>query len=325
MSMNGIDISSWQKDINLAEVPCEFVIIKATEGTSYVNPYCDKLFNQAEALGKKPGVYHFASGLNAKEEAEYFVKNVRDYIGKAILALDWEIRTAADRTDWAKEWLDRVYRLTGVKPFIYMSNYTAIAHSWTSVASSGYPLWNAYYYAYGTPMGYNPDVLSPDNTGAWSSSTIYQYTSEGRLEGYNGNLDLDIFYGTPDDWDNYARPEKETPTEPPAPETPPPPQRIIRYRVRFGDTLMKIARRYGTTVQALVQLNNIRNPNRIYAGQIIKVPVKSPGSTSYYTVQSGDTLSEIAEKFNTTTEKLQKLNDITDPNLIYPGQRLKIS
>ena len=56
MSMNGIDISRWQAGINLAAVPCEFVVIKATEGTTYVNPYCDQHFRQAAELGKKLGV-----------------------------------------------------------------------------------------------------------------------------------------------------------------------------------------------------------------------------------------------------------------------------
>ncbi|MDE6829703.1 MAG: hypothetical protein K2P34_05145, partial [Lachnospiraceae bacterium] len=56
MSMNGIDISSWQRGIDLAAVPCEFVIVKATEGTSYLNPYCGENLRQAEGLGKKLGV-----------------------------------------------------------------------------------------------------------------------------------------------------------------------------------------------------------------------------------------------------------------------------
>lgn len=326
MSMNGIDISSWQKDLSLAEVPCDFVMIKATEGTSYVNPSCDSFFRQAESLGKKTGVYHFASGLNVKDEAEYFVKNIKNYIGKAVLALDWEIRTAADRSGWAKEWLEQVFRLTGVKPFIYMSNFVVNAHDWSSVASAGYPLWNAYYFAYGTTMEYRPDAPLPKDTGAWDSVAMYQYTSEGRLPGYNGNLDLNVFYGNAGDWNRYAA-TAET-TQPPKPEPAPKPgvSRTIRYRIRFGDTLTGIAGRYKTTVEELVRLNGIRNPDRIYAGQIIKVPVRSSAQASsvYYTVKSGDTLSEIAEKFGTTYQTLAKRNHIKDPSLIYPGQRLLI-
>ncbi|HBA0083961.1 TPA: endolysin, partial [Enterococcus faecium] len=54
--MNGIDISSHQTGIDLSKVPCDFVIIKATGGTGYVNPDCDRAFQQALALGKKIGV-----------------------------------------------------------------------------------------------------------------------------------------------------------------------------------------------------------------------------------------------------------------------------
>lgn len=324
MSMNGIDISSWQKDLNLKDVPCDFVIIKATEGTSYVNPYCDGFVSQAETLGKKAGVYHFASGLNAKEEAEYFVKNVKNYIGKAILALDWEIQTLADRTSWAKEWLDRVYQLTGVKPLIYMNNYTANAYNWKAVASAGYRLWNAYYYNYGTAMGYEPNAPLPESTGAFPSVVMYQYTSEGRLEGYEGDLDLNVFYGDAGDWDSFAKVGEEQKPEP-EPE-PPKPGRVIRYRIRFGDTLSGIAKRYRTTVSALTQLNGIKNPNRIFAGQVIKVPIgaSKPDSSVYYTVKPGDTLSEIAERFGTSYQKLQRLNRISNPDLIYPGQQLRI-
>ncbi|MCI8797928.1 MAG: LysM peptidoglycan-binding domain-containing protein [Dorea sp.] len=324
MSMNGIDISSWQNGINLAAVPCEFVIVKATEGTTYMNPYCDQTLTQAEELGKKRGVYHYASGLNANEEAEYFVNNIRGYIRKAILVLDWEVTAVEDQTGWVKRWLDRVYQLTGVKPFIYMSNYVVNDHDWGVVADAGYRLWNAYYYAYGTRMGYNPDAPLPGEMGAWKEPVLYQYTSEGQLEGYQGNLDLDVFYGSAGDWERYAlgedRQEDENPPKPPQP------QQMIKYRIRYGDTLGGIARRYGTTVTTLAQLNGIPNPNRIYPGQIIRIPVRSSGvnPAEYYVVQPGDTLSGIAVRFGTTYQKLAQLNGIRNPNRIYVGQRLRV-
>ena len=60
--MNGIDISRWQKGINLAVVPCDFVIVKATQGISYVSPEFTTQIKQAYQLGKKLGVYHYAGG-----------------------------------------------------------------------------------------------------------------------------------------------------------------------------------------------------------------------------------------------------------------------
>ena len=63
--MNGIDISKWQKGIDLSLVPCEFVIIKATQGISYVSPEFKKQIRQADILGKFLGVYHYAGGGGA--------------------------------------------------------------------------------------------------------------------------------------------------------------------------------------------------------------------------------------------------------------------
>lgn len=104
------------------------------------------------------------------------------------------------------------------------------------------------------------------------------------------------------------------------------------YVVVAGDTLSAIASRFNTTVSALVQLNNISNPNLIYPGEVLKIPVstvvKSGASSNQHTltyvVQSGDTLSSIASRFGTTVQYLSKINGITNPNLIYPGETLQI-
>ncbi|MGL5694236.1 MAG: GH25 family lysozyme [Peptostreptococcaceae bacterium] len=104
------------------------------------------------------------------------------------------------------------------------------------------------------------------------------------------------------------------------------------YVVQRGDNLTSIARKFRTTVDELVKLNDIQNPNLIYVGEIIKVPVtKYVKKTSSvpnhidkktYIVREGDTLSGIAKKFNTTVDELVKLNSIPNPNLIYPGEIL---
>ena len=112
----------------------------------------------------------------------------------------------------------------------------------------------------------------------------------------------------------------------PTPQPDPTPQPTITYRIQPGDTLGGIAARYGTTVPALAQLNGITNPNRIYAGQVIRIPVGSthPVEPAYYVVRRGDTLGGIARRFGTTYQKLAQLNGIRNPNLIYVGQRLRI-
>ena len=97
----------------------------------------------------------------------------------------------------------------------------------------------------------------------------------------------------------------------------------INYTVQKGDTLSGIAIKYGTTYQELAKINNITNPNLIYAGQVIKVP-NNDVSVIEYIVQPGDTLSYIASRYDTTYQRLAQINNISDPNLIYPGQIIKI-
>lgn len=98
----------------------------------------------------------------------------------------------------------------------------------------------------------------------------------------------------------------------------------ITYTVKAGDTLSEIAMKYGTTYQELARINNIANPNLIYAGQVIKI---NGTAETTYTVKSGDTLSGIASKYGTTWQKLYEKNKSVignDPNLIKPGQVLKV-
>lgn len=96
------------------------------------------------------------------------------------------------------------------------------------------------------------------------------------------------------------------------------------YTVKKGDTLSKIANKYGTTYQKLATYNGISNPNKINVGQVIKIPTSSTPKTITYTVKNGDTLSAIAKKYNTTYQKIAKDNNIKDPNKIYVGQKLVI-
>lgn len=111
------------------------------------------------------------------------------------------------------------------------------------------------------------------------------------------------------------------------------------YVVRAGDTLGRIAARYGTTVQALMNANGIRNANFIYVGQRLTIPGASSGSgvtsppaatpasptPGAYIVRRGDTLAAIAARYHTTVASLMRANNIANPNVIYVGQRLIIA
>ena len=94
------------------------------------------------------------------------------------------------------------------------------------------------------------------------------------------------------------------------------------YTVRSGDSLSAIAARFGTTVSALQNANNIRNANLIYPGQVLRVSGQTAQQRTY-TVRSGDNLSVIASRLGTTVGHLQSTNGIRNINLIYPGQTLR--
>ena len=108
------------------------------------------------------------------------------------------------------------------------------------------------------------------------------------------------------------------------------------YTVQPGDTLNAIAQRYGSSITAIAQANNIVNPNLIYVGQVLTIPgtetsapvptpappVQTSGST--YTVQPGDTLTRIALNYGVSTQALALANGISNLNIIYVGQVLVI-
>jgi len=96
------------------------------------------------------------------------------------------------------------------------------------------------------------------------------------------------------------------------------------YTVVSGDTLSGIAAKLGTTVAVLVALNRISNPDRIYNGQTLAVPGGTAAAERVYVVVAGDTLSGIAGRLNYPGgyQALARRNNITDPDRIYPGQRI---
>jgi LysM repeat protein len=102
--------------------------------------------------------------------------------------------------------------------------------------------------------------------------------------------------------------------------------------VRRGESLYRIALRYGVSYQTLAAANGIANPNRIYVGQRLVIPGRGtapgtpspPSSGQTYTVRRGDTLSAIAIRFGVSLWSLARANGISNPSLIYVGQVLRI-
>lgn len=198
--MNGIDISSYQAELNAGIVPSDFVIIKATEGTNYINQTWEEQAGQVIQTNKLLGFYHFASTGNPITEADFFISVVKNYIGKAILVLDFE---AGAINAWgnvgARQFLNRVKEKTGINPMIYMSSDVTRQFNW-SIISSTNPLWVAQY-ASMSPTGYQSEPWTDGKGyGAWSSAAIHQYSSAGSLANWNGNLDINLAYINSNQW-----------------------------------------------------------------------------------------------------------------------------
>lgn len=200
MALYGVDLSSWQA-LGAGD-GWDFVVAKATEGYGYVDPMCDAHYQRAKNNGQRRGVYHFARpDINPNEavrEADYFVDNCQGYVKDGILVLDWEC--AVWNVGWAKQWLDRVYKRTGVRPMIYMSASVVNGYDWSSVVKAGYGLWIAGYpnkYNVSNPPKPAADEL-PYSIGAWEFAAMWQYSSSA------GVLDRDIFYGDKNAWNAYA-------------------------------------------------------------------------------------------------------------------------
>lgn len=200
MALYGVDVSSWQA-LGAGD-GFDFVVAKATEGYGYVDPMCDAHYQRAKSKGQRRGVYHFArpdiNPNDAKTEADYFVDNCQGYVKDGILVLDWEC--AVWNVAWAKTWLDRVYKRTGVRPLIYMSASVVNGYDWSSVINAGYGLWIAGYPSkYNVPNPPKPaaDEL-PYEIGGWAFAAMWQYSSSA------GALDRDIFYGDKNAWNAYA-------------------------------------------------------------------------------------------------------------------------
>ncbi len=98
------------------------------------------------------------------------------------------------------------------------------------------------------------------------------------------------------------------------------------HTVATGDTLSALARLYGVTVQQIADRNQIDDPNLVFPGQVLAIPgvPAAPPPTRLYTVEPGDTLSQIAERYDVTVAKLVSLNRLADPHHIVIGQRLRI-
>ncbi len=328
MKKLGIDISKHQGDINLATLKdkVEFVIIRAGYSNS-IDPKFERNYNLCKELGIPVGAYWYSYALNvdaAKNEANTFLNVLKGKQFEYPVYLDME-----DADGWKKK---HGYNFDDSKAISEAfcsivegaGYYTGIyaSKSWFDTYLKGLDRYNKW-------IAHWSNVSYEDKSGVG----MHQYTSKLKLNGYSGNLDGD--YAHTDfptiiksgGLNGYGKGIETTkPVKPSKPQT----SSETIYIVKKGDTLSGIASRYGTTYQVLASYNGISNPNLIGVGQTIKIPNGTMShitntSSRTYIVKSGDTLSSIAKKYGTTYQKIAKDNNISNPNKIYPGQKLTIN
>lgn len=246
LALEGIDVSVYQGDIDFRAVKAdgiEAVYIRASYGVDGVDENFRRNYEQAKAAGIPLGFYHFLDArfpAEAQLQARRFAQLIRGLDYQCRPVLDYELTSALSSqraTDIARAFLEALETELDVRPMVYCDVSNA-----RRLDLGDYPLWIAEW-----------DVGSPDlRFTAWDSWTGWQYTDTGRVAGISTDVDRDTFT------DGVLINEPQTPT--------------FRYTILPGDTLWSLAKCFGTTVDTLVRLNNIQNPDQIYVGELLRVP-----------------------------------------------------
>lgn len=353
MAKIGPDISSWQGDINIRELTnhCDFFIFRSHTGMSEDSKAARNIDLAIES-GKPYGLYIYSYALTrerAKQEAANVIAFANSRrVKPKFLVIDMEdadgykARNGMPSNDTLRGICTEecvAFENAGYYAMIYASS------SWFKNQLAGldrFDKWIAHWPTSGGKqkgMNTDPSGENANNCGIW------QFTSEGHLPGYNGNLDMNYLY-------KDAILDGDIPTPQPAPiptvEGSTLELAAAVMRGEYGDDQARrnsLGNRYDE-VQDFI--NHIYNASvdtlvaEVKAGKYGNVPIRSDvlgsrfkevqdkinngrgSSQKVYIVKSGDTLSSIAAKFGTTYQKIARDNNISNPNIIYPGQKLII-
>ena len=310
----GIDISEFQGEIDFEEVRrsgIEAVYIRVGAG-EYTDEYFAENYERAKAAGLKIGFYHYVTARSVDEgrrQARFFASLAAGREPDMRLAMDFEYfgsLSVSQINAISEAYLDELTALTRREAVIY-SDLSNARNIFSRALAEKYPLWAAQYGA-----------DEPSANGKWREWVGFQYTDEGRVGGIYGNVDRNIFTEgifLSDSWriDGEKRTTVRART------------RTLTVYVRAGDTLWAIAREYGTTVEAIARENRIVDPNRIFAGERLRITLPARGSgEEIYTVLRGDTTISIAGKFGVTLSALEDRNELERGETIYAGDKLSI-
>lgn len=310
----GIDISEFQGEIDFEEVRrsgIEAVYIRVGTG-EYTDEYFAENYERAKAAGLKIGFYHYVTARSVDEgrrQARFFASLAAGREPDMRLAMDFEYfgsLSVSQINAISEAYLDELTALTRREAVIY-SDLSNARNIFSRALAEKYPLWAAQYGA-----------DEPSANGKWREWVGFQYTDEGRVGGIYGNVDRNIFTeGIFLSDSGRIDGEKRTTVRART--------RTLTVYVRAGDTLWAIAREYGTTIEAIVRENRIADPNRIFAGERLRITLPARGSgEEIYTVRRGDTPISIAGKFGVTLSALEDRNGLERGETIYAGDKLSI-
>ncbi|WP_052137873.1 LysM peptidoglycan-binding domain-containing protein [Heyndrickxia ginsengihumi] len=396
-----IDVSHYNSELGLPlafyqtikSADVNSVVVKVSEGTYYVDPAASVNIANAKQAGLIVNAYHYArftSNASAKAEADWFDKKLQlvgfDKEKDGYVVVDVEDNSLPSSpsklTEYTNTFINEMKSLGYNRVDVYSGSYFYNNRLQPKALSVSKP-WLAAYPI--NPMKNQPTANFSNGIGAWQWSQSYRFIGMNEYgnfdvsEDYAGkyttktspeqeisknvktiktislidylkskNIDssfknrekLANQYGIVDYSGTRAqnlallsklksglKPAKtnitnsKLTTDTSITTTP------ATYTVRNGDTLSEIAVKFNTTVSKLKSLNGLNNANLIYVGQKLKISGASQtnSGTNYYTVKKGDVLSQIASKYNTTVSALQSLNNLKNANVIYVGQKLKVS
>lgn len=290
------------------------VILRATAGADYTDPRTAVAVDRVREAGLRLGFYHYLIAddeAEARAQARFFAAAIANYaytLRPAMLfeSLDGLNFDSANRI--ALAFLSDVESITGVAPALYTDAESA-SLLWNRTIADRFPLWVIDESGGDAPMAGD----SP-----WSGWVGWQYRRSLDPGCKSGGTPLSRFTAG-------MLTQQIVPPQPPAPG--PDDTKLICVTVALGDTLSGIARLFNTRVDEIVRLNRIANPNRIFPGQLLYLRVAA--SVPYpccdvYTVRRGDTLSGIGARFGVDWRRLASINEIPNPNLILPGQTIKL-
>ena len=266
--MNGIDVSKWQGTIDWAKVKAagiEFAILRA--GYGRLASQKDKCFEAnyagAKAAGLNVGAYWYSYAKtieDVREEAEACIAVLK---GK-----QFEMPIYFDIEEKLQFQLGKNFCSEAVKTFctaLEKAGYFAGVYSSRSALQT--------YISTEVRQRYTVWVAAWSNELKYEGAGMWQYTDSGRVPGIAGNVDKNISYkdfptiiknaglngfGSSKNAADKSGSKGNEVTK-----------KAKAYTVKKGDTLSGIAKKYGTTVNKLVLLNGIKNPNKIYAGQVL--------------------------------------------------------